>query len=501
MELSMRVNLASYSLAWAYVALSIITMSKGWTGEAENFVAKLKMHYQKTPPPKVFSITHNYLYLGENGYYRSWDYQAPNRYTAFKVTEFDLENKHYVENVVHHFTGGRKKDELHFQNSTESFRYEKTGIPYGKRVVRQSMDEFEDFRDIILVNIDFFAVTPLLLENNVTANVRLQRDTVSGKTSLIHQTANSKSVEYVFNDKPLRLLSLNNSSNRRRYFYDDYQTTNGLTFARSIVQYTNGDTTPTFIKRIERLEILKEIAPEKLKIPAEFGPVIPKSDRTLITKEIAADLYLVTDSSAWRNSLLKVKGDEIMLFGAAVSPKLAEQTMQLILDKFPNKRISSVYVTHPHNDHIAGLSAYAKRGITIYADAYSIAAIKAYRPFANDISTFKFQTIEHQQTIDDMRFYVLENSHAKRQSFVHFQDSGIIYQADFFDVAFDNTTVKALPSYTKIFIDFVRDKQLKLNRIVGHHYNNDISPRLMDKDYRANANASDSGGRLVVIKH
>jgi hypothetical protein len=363
MELAMRINLASSLLAFACVALFINTMTKGWAGEAENFVAKLKTHYQRTPPPKVFSITHNYLYLGEYSYYRSWDYQAPNRYTAFKVTEFDLDKNHYVENVIHHFPGGRKKDEVHFQNSTDSFRYEKTGIPYGKRVVRQSMDEFDDFKEIILVNIDFFAVTPLLNENNVTANVKLQHDTVSGKTTLIHQTANSKPVEYVFNDNPLRLLSLNNKSKRRVYFYDDYQTVNGLTFARSIVQYTNGDTTPTFIKRIERLDILKKIAFEKFKIPAEFGPVTPRRDRTLVSKEIADDLYLVTDSSAWRNSLFKVKGDEIMLFGAAVSPELAEQTMQLIFDKFPKKRINSVYVTHPHNDHIAGLSAYAKHGI------------------------------------------------------------------------------------------------------------------------------------------
>ena len=90
-----------------------------------------------------------------------------------------------------------------------------------------------------------------------------------GKTTLIHKSADDKVIEYIFGGSPLRLVSLNNKSMRRIYFYDDYQTTNGITFARSIVQYTNGDMTPTFIKRIGSLNIIKEIAPGKLRYSME----------------------------------------------------------------------------------------------------------------------------------------------------------------------------------------------------------------------------------------
>ena len=45
--------------------------------------------------------------------------------------------------------------------------------------------------------------------------------------------------------------------------------------------------------------------------------------------------------------------------------------------------------------------------------------------FADDIARFKFRTIEHEQIIDGAHFYVLENMHSKRQSFVYFKDSGI----------------------------------------------------------------------------
>jgi hypothetical protein len=481
----MKFNLTRYSRTFAFACMTLftITIPTAWTGEVEDFVAKLKIHYKKTPPIKAFSLTQHYL---EDRPYQAWDYQTPNRWTAFKVTEFDLEKKHYVENVTHHYTGGQIYDEVHFQNDRENFRYEKNGALFGKRVSKQSMGTFERLKNIYMMNLDFFAVKPLLEESNIAATIKLHQNQISEKTTLTHKNSDDKIIDYVFSDNPLRLVSINNKSRGRISIYDDYQTTNGLTFARSITKYYGGAKTPRFIKRIDHFDILEEIDPAKLQVPKEFGPIIPKSDRTLISQEIAPDLYLVTTASAWRNTLFKVNDNEIMVFGAPVSPKLAEETIKLILGKFPKKKITSVYVTHPHDDHIDGLPAYAKRGIVIHADAYSIAAIKAYPYFADDIATFKFQTIEHNQQIDGARFYVLENSHSKRESFVHFKDSGIIYQADFLEVAFDNTIAKIIPNYTKTFIDFVRREQLKFSRIVGHHLNNNISVEVMNKTYDAN---------------
>lgn len=126
---------------------------------------------------------------------------------------------------------------------------------------------------------------------------------------------------------------------------------------------------------------------------------------------------------------------------------------------------------------------YAKKGIVVRADAYSVEAIKAYPDFSNDIAMFKFETIEHNEMVDGVRFYVLENTHAKRESFAYFKASGIIYQADLLEVAFDNTMAKVIPNTTKTFIDFVRSKQLNFNRIVGHHRNNNITLKVMNKAY------------------
>jgi hypothetical protein len=75
----------------------------------------------------------------------------------------------------------------------------------------------------------------------------------------------------------------------------------------------------------------------------------------------------------------------------------------------------------------------------------------------------------------------LDNSHSKGQSFVHFKNIGVIYQADFLDVPFDNTIPKELTNYAKTFLDFIRSKKLNFNRIVGHHSNNNVSVEVMNK--------------------
>ncbi|WP_085299390.1 hypothetical protein [Cognaticolwellia mytili] len=478
----MNVNLTRYFLTFTYITLFTLTPLISSATEAESFIDKLKMHYQNAPKLKVFSL--NYHYLGASPY-QGWDYQLPERYMALRMVEIDLIKKHFVENDIHHFPDGMTFNRVQFQNDKESLFYDKNGLTLGKRIIKQSMDSFEEIKGHIFMNIDFLAVKPLLEESNVAVTIKLHHDVLSGVITLTHRISDCTVIDYVFNVSSLRLLSINNKSQQKIYVYDDYQTTKGITFARSITKYYDGATTPSFIHRIDQLNIIEEIETSRFQVPKEFGPIIPESDSSLVSKEIAQNLYLVSDVGAWRNSLFKVNGDEITIFGGSVNIELAEKTLKLIRDQFPNKSINSIYVTHPHSDHIDGLPVYVKQGVTILADAYSIAAIKAYPPFAKDIAAFNFQSIEHNQTIDDAQFYVLESTHAKRQSFVHFKNSSIIYQADFLDAAFDNTTAQIVPNYTKTFIDFIRNRALKFNRMVGHHRNNNISSALVNNIYNA----------------
>jgi len=468
------------------MTLFTITIASAQAGETEEFVDKLKTHYQTTLPIKAFSLSYHFL----NKQYRDnnyWDYQMPNRVMSQRMIEIDLVKKHFSDSDILYSPGGRVNNRTQFQNDTESYYYEPNGSFLGKRYFNEGMANFDRIIPYILMNVDFLAVRPLLEESNIEGNVTLQQNIKLGTNTLTHKVSDGDEsvIEYEFRNIPLQLLSINNKSTSANYVYDDYQTTRGITFARSVHSNPEGATEPAYIKFIDQFEVIEQVDPAKLQLPQGYGPEIPKSDGILVSKEIAADLYLVTDSSAWRNSLFKVNGDKIMLFGGSGYPALAEKTIKLINEQFPKKKITSVYVTHPHGYAIDGLNVYAEKGIDILADEYSIAAIKAYVGFADDIDKFKFRTIDHELNIDGAHFYVLENMHSKRQSFVHFKDSGIIFQADFLHIAFDNTIAKVIPNYTRTFIDFVRNKQLKLTRIVGNYQNNNISVEVMNKTYDA----------------
>ncbi|WOH36198.1 hypothetical protein RI844_12540 [Thalassotalea fonticola] len=469
----------------ALIFLSLLTVMTAMASaeEAQDFVAKLKIHYQKTLSINAFSLSHHYL----NRQYRShdyWDYQIPNRIMAQRTVEIDLVNKHFYDNDIYYTSGGLLLDRAHFENDTESFAYEMNGSYLGKRTINQGKGQFYRM-GYILLDVDFLAVRPLLEETNIEDNITLRQDKKLGTTTLTHKTADDNVVAYEFSNAPLQLVSLNDKLKRAILTYEDYQTARGLTYARTVHQYIDGAAVPYYSIYNDQFEIIEKVEPAKLKVPPGYGPEIPEGDGVLVSKEIARDLYLVTDSSAWRNSLFKVNGDEIMVFGASGYPALAEKTIKLIGEQFPKNKITSVYVTHPHGYEIAGLKVYADKGIEILADEYSIAAIKAYPKFADDITKFKFRTIEHDQTIDGAHFYVLENMHAKRQSFVYFKDSEIIFQSKFLHIAFDNTIAKVIPSYSRTFIEFIRSKQLKFKRIVGNYQNNNISVEVLNQTYDA----------------
>jgi hypothetical protein len=397
-----------------------------------------------------------------------------------------MERQQYYQNVVHHYTGGLYFDEVHFQNNKESVRYERNGISLGKSVIKQNMNSFYRYTNLTLMNLDFFAVRPLIAETDIEEKIEYQQNKKSKTVTLIHRPSENKLTEYTFKAEPLRLLSINNKTRKRIYIYDDYRYSNGYFFAHSLIKKYNGDTLPSFITRIEKFEEIEKIENEKLTLPDGYYKVAANKNKSITIESIAKNLYLVSDSSSVSNTLVKTYNNEITVLGASRNSKMSKQIITAIKKYFPNKKIIAIYVTHPYSDHISGLLPYVDIGAKIIADTYTVEAIKAYPYFSDTIEKFTFETITHGQKVNDIRFYVLENSRSKRQSFAYFKQSGIIFQSDFLEVAFDNTVAKILPSYSKSFIEFIKNEKLKINRIVGFHRNNNISPVIIDKSYKTN---------------
>ena len=113
----MKVNPTRYSLIFAFACLTLftVTMPVASASEAEDFVAKLKTHYQNTLSINAFSLSHHYL----NKQYRShnyWDYQRPNRIMAQRTVEVDLVKKNFFDNDILYSPGGQLNDMTQFQN-------------------------------------------------------------------------------------------------------------------------------------------------------------------------------------------------------------------------------------------------------------------------------------------------------------------------------------------------------------------------------------------------
>lgn len=474
----MRLNLFRYII----IVSCLLHTSFSSANETKQFIDLLKDNYTDTSKIKAFSLTHSYL--GRSDPYQSWDYESPTRYKAFKITEIDFVKQNYYQNVVHFYTGGQYVDEVHFQNEGESFRYERNGFLFGKVAVPQNANSFNRYKNLTLMNLDFFAIRPLINEINIEEAIELKRGDANTIT-LVHRPNENDVMEYVFSISPLQLTSINNKRRNRIYLYSDYRQSNGYYFAHELIKKYNGDTIPSFITRIENFKELKQIDTNKLKLPSGYKKTTPVNTTPLSIKQIEKQTYLVTDDSNIYNTLVKIHQDKITVFGVGRNSASSKRVIDKILQRFPKLTIAAVYVTHPYSDHIAGLLPYVEQGAKIYADEYTVKAIQHFPQFLSEIERFEFETIKNGQVIDGVRYYVLESSRAKRQSFAYFEQSGLIFQTDFLEVPFDNTITKLLPSYSKRFIQFVKKEQIKVNRIVGFHRNNNISPEVMNKYYES----------------
>ena len=470
------------TLIWVLTLCLVSSFSRA--DDEVTFVAKLRSHYKETL--KIQSYTLQYHFL--NSVYRDnhyWDYKTPNRHWSRRTIEVDMEKRHFYDNDTLYFTGGRVYDRVQFQNDKESFFYEKSGSSLGKGIIKRGMNNFDNFIKHQVMNVDFMAVRPLLLETDIKDKISLQHDDKSSVTTLIHTPDEGTEITYKFRSAPVQLISIDKGIKDGLFVYADYQTTGDYSYARSVNKYYDGATEPNYISFNDHFDVITSIAPYKLKVPEGYGPEIKRGDGILVSEAIGENLYLVTDSSASRNALLYVVGNKISIFGAAGNERFAEKTMQLVKEQFQGRVVESVYVTHPHRAQIAGLTTFVEQGIEILADGYTIEAIKAYPKFKKDIDTFRFREIENEQVWHGVHFYILENMLSKRQSFVYFEDSGILFQSSFLHIPFDNTVSKFVPTYSRAFIDFLRGKQLNVNRVVGNYRNNNISVEVMNKVYDA----------------
>ncbi len=466
---------------FACLLIGTTPMSQAAMPDNTDFLKAVKEHYQASIDFKKYAI--HYSFEFERAY-QAYNYLEPHAGHTAMYAEVDLGRKLYADHSITSWPGGFVFDFKEFQTDAGAFQYDVNGLIDGKRVRRLGPNAYTNTAAYHGGKVDFLAILPLLETTLASPNIKVTAGTMQGHTDIVH-TQGENSTTYTFTNTPIQLVSIHRSTDNTKINYGQYVNRGNLRYA-SLINQENLTTGVKGVFHIAQVRRITNLTPEAIVLPKGYGPVVEKTDRTLKITNIADGLHLITDDSASRNMLAKTSTDGIMVFGAPIDDELSEETIALIRAEFPSLPIKSVYITHPHSDHIGGLTAYAKHGITILADTYSIEAIKAYPRFQKDIGRFKFQPITHKELLGGVEFHILENSHAKGQSFAYFPEVGVLYEGDFLEIPYDNSTANHMPVVSKNFIEYVNAEKLNINRIVGHHRNNNISAETMNELYRAN---------------
>ena len=402
---------------------------------------------------------------------------------AIKIynTQIDLENEQYYSHDKTYSSGGFLFNFVHFQKDSILISYDIDGVLMGKQLEIGENTYANKIKGASNV-LDFMNISNLLTKQKSGDPIKTTSNKKTNELIIKHTNQDSISKLYTFKLNTLQLISIENTTRNLKTVFSNQTEVNGITIAKTIDIYRNEKKLRQYniknISSISKIDPIKFVIPEAYVFPDKTIEFAPKG-----IQKIANNLYLITTADGGRNMLFKVIHNSIMVFGAPISDKVSEYAISLIENKFPNKTIDYVYVTHPHSDHIGGLTAYAKRKVVILADDYSIEAIKAYPRFKKDIQKFKFSAISNNQLLNDVRFFIPKNSHSLGQSFAYFEDSQIIYEGDFLEVPADNTIPNYISKTEQEFVEFVRDKELKIKRIVGNHRNANISLETMNKYY------------------
>jgi hypothetical protein len=466
------------------LALIILISFSSWGQKitTENIIDKLNKKYTFTESARKYTVT--YKYTGLNPY-QSHDYKHPeakiNRFGIYTI-EIDKDKKEYFTHDKNQFPGNFIFEYKHFQNDKKRISYDVNGVIHGKQLYNRSRNTFKNQSKRAGEVLSFEQVAILLSNHKMGKPLKIEVGKMFVKLT---QTVNEKITNtYTFETSSLKLKKLQSTEDNSIVEYKNYVSENNIEYAKNLDVYRSNKLSGVIL--VKNFKRTMGISPSKFMVPNGYlKPKKTSKSESRISK-IANNIYLINAANNSRFILLKVIKNDIMVFGAPFNDELSSKVINLIEKKFPMKTIQSVFVSHPHNDHIGGLNAYAKKGITILADDYTIDGIKHFPVFSKTIETFKFKTLTHRKTINGVRFYVLENNHSLKQSFVYFKDSQIIYEGDFLEIPADNSIATHLSNVEKQFIEFVRKENLKIKRIVQHHRNPNVSVATMNAYYKAN---------------
>lgn len=311
----------------------------------------------------------------------------------------------------------------------------------------------------------------------------IQMETAAGQPRLRFRLPNGGSGTLTF-DPTTKLVSRHDfppvagiyGEDRTSIIYSSYRDVNGTAVPEAYVLRTENpvfgvqETTIRLASARPSAPAEAFARPEGLK-PADYS--WRKAPFEVTT--LAPDVHLInniTDSKdQWSyNVLAVVFEDHVMVAEAPISAEANERVLAEIAKLAPGKPVRHLVLSHHHNDHIAGIEPYMKRGVSMLVTGEGAKLIRriAERRGAA-FGTPRLDIVQGRREFRDSRNEVHihdmgANPHAHQMLVVHLPRQGIVYQVDFV-----NDGEYPANANTKSFLDWIERRKLRVNTIAGVH--------------------------------
>jgi glyoxylase-like metal-dependent hydrolase (beta-lactamase superfamily II) len=145
--------------------------------------------------------------------------------------------------------------------------------------------------------------------------------------------------------------------------YSGEQRVGGLAFPRRVQVVRRG--AALFDVALSELRVNTPLDDALFAVPADFTPV-PDAAPGLTVAAVAEGLWEVRGiaGGTYRTPVVET-ADFLVAFDAPLSAPVTRQVIAQLRQRFPNKPVRYVVLSHFHSDHSAGLPAYAELGATI----------------------------------------------------------------------------------------------------------------------------------------
>lgn len=250
------------------------------------------------------------------------------------------------------------------------------------------------------------------------------------------------------------------------YRFDDYRPVDGVMFNYVFDLYVNNE--PSLERRIERISTEVDFDAYTGVISAVEVREVPTLP-PMIFKEIADNVYLAGGNGTY--GLFVDMGDFLIATGATGG---AAARIEALREKMPDKPIRYALVTHHHNDHLAGVSAYVAEGAKLlvadsHAEVVTETAGSDYRDQIISISRahgIKSETMKFEAHV------VGPTAHTEQLLLAYVPSAKLIFEADHFSLPADGSLVPAVSS-AKTFAKALAKSKLDVESIASAH-----SPRI-----------------------